>query len=372
MKKIIAILLTLITCFSLFAEYSFFNDDLTFTIAPISPLYKENPAQSFANNIRFAMNISPKDEKYAVNSVLVTTNDSEGYVELPFKDASSHNTKFWYMKSAADIALLRFEYKDAIKLEGYIHGGINTLFGAYGGVDALGFDGQYGGGINLSIFDTAILRLGIHHFSGHWGDEILNDFRERYSSPLDYTGLTEYTRNNSYYMGVNLNVLPFLTIGAEAELPERKAWIRPASHVPAFTSKPSSEESPEKGNTSGHIWKQEGKDGRNNHDYPDSYKAWRLGLNLLLSYPINDEIRIYGAYDVRFHQDGMIDITTAKYNENGKWDIEHNLALGIGFLESEGRPEFVIEVSYHNGRVPLLNYWFKHTEYLSIGVGLNF
>ena len=44
----------------------------------------------------------------------------------------------------------------------------------------------------------------------------------------------------------------------------------------------------------------------------------------------------------------------------------------MGLKESRNLPEFVFEVSLHSGRVPLLNYWFKKTKYISLGVGLSF
>ena len=354
---------------------TFAGDAFSFTLAPIHPIYQESKACTFSNNVRFQYLKSPEDVEYVVNSILVTKENEEGkveYVPIPFKDANAHNTSFWYMKSAIDIALLRFEWKNYVTLEGYTQGGINTLFGAYGGVDALGFDGQYGGGLDLGLFDTVFFRFGIHHFSGHWGDEVLSDFNERYEKGTDYLALTEYTRNNSWYMGVRIEPVSFLSIGFEAELPQKKAWIRPAAHVPGYTEKPSSEESPEKANTSTHIWKQEGESGRNNRTYPSSYKAWRIGVDIEGEYQISKDVRIYSAFDVQFHQDGKINPVSAIYEENRPWEKEYTLAFGVGMRETESMPEFVIEVTLHSGRVPLLNYWYKKTKYLAVSVGLNF
>ena len=371
MKKLSFVLIFLLIVTSL----TFAGDVFSFTLAPIHPIYQESKAYTFSNNVRFSYLKSPSESQWAINSLLVTKENEEGeveYVSLPFKDANSHNTAFWYMKSASDIALLRFEWKNYVTLEGYIHGGINTLFGAYGGVDTLGFDGQYGGGLDLGLFDKVFLRFGIHHFSGHWGDEVLYDFYERYEKDVDYLSLTEYTRNNSWYMGVRVEPVSFVSIGVEAELPQNKAWIRPAAHVPGYTEKPSSEESPEKANTSAHIWNQEGAGGRNNTSYPSTYKAWRIGVDIEGQVRISDTLRIYSAFDVQFHQDGKINPVSALYEENRAWDKEYTLILGLGMRETDKMPEFVVEVSLHSGRVPLLNYWFKKTKYLSVGVGLNF
>ena len=371
MKKLSSFFILLLVVVSI----AFAGDVFSFSVAPITPIYKESVAHTFSNNVRFSYLKTPKDAEYAVNALLATKKNEEvnvEYVSLPFRDADGHNTSFWYMKSASDIALLRFSWKNYVVLEGYIHGGINTLFGAYGGVDTLGFDGQYGGGLDLGLFDKVFLRFGVHHFSGHWGDEVLYDFYERYEKGVDYLSLTEYTRNNSWYMGVRIQPVSFVSLGVEAELPQNKAWIRPASHVPGFTEKPSSEESPEKANTSAHIWNQEGASGRDNRSYPDSYKAWRIGVDIEGVWQISDQMKLYSAFDVQFHQDGKINPVSALYEENREWEKEYTLALGMGLKESKNLPEFVFEVSLHSGRVPLLNYWFKKTKYVSLGVGLSF
>ena len=60
------------------------------------------------------------------------------------------------------------------------------------------------------------------------------------------------------------------------------------------------------------------------------------------------------------------------YEEDRAWEKEYTLVFGIGLKESSNLPEFVFEVSLHSGRVPLLNYWFKKTKYVSLGVGLSF
>src|SRR5574344_834435 len=371
MKKILVCSFLFLAVVSL----TFSQDVFTFTLAPIHPVYQESKAYTFSNNVRFSYLKSPGEEEYAVNALLATKKNQEGEVEyasLPFKAADPHNTSFWYMKSASDIALLRLEWKDYVTVEGYIHGGINTLFGAYGGVDTLGFDGQYGGGLDLGLFDTVFLRFGVHHFSGHWGDEVLYDFYETYKKGEDYLSLTEYTRNNSWYMGMRIQPFSFISVGLEAELPQNKAWIRPAAHVQGNTEKPSSEESPEKANTSSHIWNQEGAEGRNNLSYPSSYKAWRIGLDIEGQYAINEKTRLYSILDIQFHQDGKINPLSALYEEDRPWETEYTLAFGLGMREKEELPEFVIEVSLHSGRVPLLNYWFKKTKYVAVGVGLNY
>lgn len=373
MKRTIPIFLLLIAlCAPVFASYSFLDGRLVFDFAPISPLFEESIAYPFSNNLRFSYIMAPKSLDNVVNTILVSADDGEGnavYKELEFKTAEAKNTKFWQLKGAVDIGLLRLSYKDIAQVEGYIHGGINTIFGAYGGVDCLGFDGQYGGGIAARFFDSLSMRFGIHHFSGHWGDEILADFYASYSSS-EYRAITEYTRNNSWYMGLSYDLFGILKLGLEAELPQNKAWIRPAAHVPAETVKPSSEESPEAANTSAHIWSQEGFPGKDNSSYPSSYKAWRIGLSIEAQYRLENIGRVYGGVDFQFHQDGKIDPQTATYDPSRPWAFETSAVIGFALNDDPRLPEFNIELGYHKGRFPLLNYWFRNTEYFSFGVGL--
>ena len=113
MKKLALIVILLIAITSL----TFAGDVFSFSIAPITPIYKESVAYTFSNSVRFSYLKTPSDAEYAINALLVSKENEEGNVEyasLPFKDADAHNTSFWYMKSASDIALLRFSWKNYI------------------------------------------------------------------------------------------------------------------------------------------------------------------------------------------------------------------------------------------------------------------
>ena len=374
-KKIIfiAIAMLIITA-SVFATLEFGSGNISLDFAPIKPLYMESIAYPFSNNVRFSYLIAPGKPENVTNTILVSADDGTGnptYKELEFKELNTHNTKYWALKSCTDIGLFRLTWKDKAAVEIYIHGGINSVFGAYGGVDCLGFDGQYGAGISALLFDSIAMRVGFHHYSGHWGDEILGDFFARgYTEGTDYKAITEYTRNNSWYFGAGYSLFDTFRVGIDVELPESKAWIRPAAHVPGYTTKPSSEESPEAANTSDHIWTQEGFEDRDNRFYPNSYKAWRIGLSLEAQYRIENIGRVYGGIDIQFHQDGKIDPVSATYSEDRAWKKEFSAVLGFAFQDKDILPEFNIEFTYHNGRFPLLNYWFNDIEYYSVGIGL--
>ena len=113
--------------------------------APVKPLYKESLAYPFSNDIRFSYLIAPEKPENVTNTILVSADDGTGhptYKELEFREFSTHNTKYWALKSCTNIGLLRLTWKETAAVELYVHGGINSVFGAYGGVDCLGFDGH--------------------------------------------------------------------------------------------------------------------------------------------------------------------------------------------------------------------------------------
>lgn len=367
-----------------FGAYTFGGDDFSLTLAPMDPLFKESRAYPFSNNIAFRYLFSPADTDFLPTDILATdagANGGEGgYIELPFKDSNVKNNKYWNLKSAINIGFLRFQFRDIVALEAYIHGGLNTVFGAYGGVDVIGFDGQYGAGFSLQLFEQLTFRFGFHHFSGHWGDEILKDFLERHESigqdengnPIivrNYDGITEYTRNNSYLFDLSYQPVRYIKFLVEAELPVHVGWVRPAAHVPADTIKNTSEESPDHGKPlSEHIYNQEGLPGHNNNAYPSSYKAWRIGLGIEAEVPIPTVGCAYLAADMQLHQDGKINLRTLKYEQDRPWDMEFTVALGLSLQELPNLPDFTIELAYHDGRFPLLNFFFQRSRYFSAGL----
>ncbi|MBQ2258635.1 MAG: hypothetical protein II339_00055 [Spirochaetales bacterium] len=264
---------------------------------------------------------------------------------------------------------MRISYRDIVRAEGYIHGGLNTVFGAYGGVDVLGFDGQYGAGVSASVYDKLFLRFGFHHFSGHWGDETIGDFFKENTEY--YSGITEYTRNNSWLMNVSYQVSRNFRILAEFDLPMHTGWVRPAAHVPKDTIKDTSEESPDYGKPlSDYIYSQEGLDGRNNDSYPSEYRGWRIGLGAEAAVDIAKVGYAYISLDVELHQDGKIDLDTLTYDPDRPWDSEYTIALGLSLEELTALPDLTIELGYHSGRFPLLNYFFQESRYFSAGLAV--
>lgn len=368
MKKRILLLLLLLLAFCLSSVYSgwSFGNGFSFEIAPMDPLFQENRAYPFSNTTSFSMLFSPEDSEYLPTDFLVSKGDGGSYALLPFDDVDTSHNSYWNLKAATNLGLLRFSYRNYISVEMYIHGGLNSVFANYGGTNVLGFDGMYGLGATAQIMGQLTIRFGFHHFSGHWGDEMLAKFNER-NDRSSYHTLTEYTRNNSLLLDIAYQPVKYFRVMAEFELPQQTSWIRPYAHIPDGVNTPSYNHP-----LVGHIGEQEGFYAPR-ADYPDFYKAWRIGLGAELMYPVEGVGEAYLSYDVQFHQDGKIDyIGKIAYNPDKPWDIEHTVALGFQFEETPDSPSFAIQLTYHDGRFPLLNFFYQKSRYFGVGLVASF
>ena len=73
MKKLTLIVILLIAITSL----TFAGDVFSFSIAPITPIYKESVAYTFSNSVRFSYLKTPSDAEYAINALLVSKENEE-------------------------------------------------------------------------------------------------------------------------------------------------------------------------------------------------------------------------------------------------------------------------------------------------------
>ncbi|MGH0052874.1 MAG: hypothetical protein ACQ5SW_05755 [Sphaerochaetaceae bacterium] len=360
--RCVVVFLFLTGClFSLDAANENSREWFQFEMAPIDPLFREPLADPFSHGTSFRY-VSVSDPDSVPHSVLVCEDGQ--YKEIAFEDddfQEAHN--FWHMKSAANIGLLRFTF-GPIQMEGYLQGGINTVFQAFGSQDALGFDGMYGAGVTVRLFDIVAIQGGFHHFSGHWGDEILSNLVER-GYDLSSFHLEEYTRGNSWMAGLSLEPTHHLRAYCFAELPMKSAWIRPGVHVPSFVIKPNSTDQSQ----FEYITGQEGLSGL--QPYDDSYKAWRFQYGLEYRIPVSSFGSLFFAGDMQLHQDGQTLHQVNGYSADNPWETEYTVGGGFEFNQSLLGRKFRLEVYYHEGRFPLLNYFFQRSKYLVMGLAIN-
>ncbi len=353
---IILIVIFLLICSS--PAYSAF----TFTLAPIDPLFREFMADPYSNSTSFRP-FSVKNEGGVPRGILAVDGNNE-YVEIPFEEEEYEgHHDFYQLKSAANIGLARLEL-GFFQIEGYINGGINTVFQNYGATDSLGFDGFYGAGASIRLYNKVALQGGFHHFSGHWGDETLKDMIEVSEKDLNDLHLIEYTRGNSWLGSISIEPSENIRFYGSVELPQSSAWIRPGIHVPMHTIKPGSVDQSQHD----YITGQEGVS--SSFVYPSSYKAWRIQTGSEIRFPIFSLGSLFLATDWQFHQDGKTLHQVDGYSDSNPWEMEFTIGGGVEFNTGLLNRKFRLEIYYHDGRFPLLNYFYKRSQYVIFGLAI--
>lgn len=337
-----------------------------FEWSPVDPLFREPLADSFACSTSFRL-LGVLDRTSVPDTVLVVNSDTKKYEQFAYDDKSLR--MYWQMKSAVNFGVLRFS-SGPVQAEGYIQGGLNTVFQKEGSIECLGFDGLYGAGATVKLFDTLVVQAGFHHFSGHWGDEILEKLLQRHPSvdiynPTTKYHLAEYTRGNSWLAGVSLEPVTWGRMYFFAELPMKRAWIRPGIHVPSTTLKPGSEDK----NQFEHITGQEGLE--NLTPPGSSYKAWRLQGGMEVRYPVLDVGSLFFVGEVQAHQDGQTLHQVGGYSPDNPWEFEITVGGGFEFNQTALGRKMRLECYYHDGRFPLLNYFFQRSKYVVLGIAIS-
>ena len=351
---------------SVFGQFKFFGSSLSINLIDSDTLYPEYLADpySLSSGLKYL-----KVTDFSGIPQTVLASDGTQYVQIPFahyaaSEYESHSS-FWQIKGFVNLTFMRIEYKDIIAAEVTTNGGLNSVFQAFGGTDTLGFDGIWRLAGTVRLFNVVSLRYGLHHFSGHWGDEIVEDLPEPGDADyISYLRLEEYVRASSQVFGVSVNPLPWARFYFEAELPKRESWIRPGVHVPAGYIAPTGDD------LAYHILNQEGLL-EEVSGYDASYKAWRLQSGLELKMPLRDWGSLFVAGDMQFHQDGQTKHQVGQYDPSNPWEFEYTVGGGFEYAKGFIGRKVRLELYYHEGRFPLTNFFFLRSNYSSLGLAIN-
>ncbi|MDD3461752.1 MAG: hypothetical protein PHW28_10690, partial [Mesotoga sp.] len=248
-------------------------------------------------------------------------------------------------------------FKENFELEFGLSAAINSIFQGFGGADNLGFDGVYFLGPQLRLFNKISFKFGLQHYSGHYGDETLEN---SYATNGVLRNALEYTRDNNLFFGVNIDILKNLSLSVEATLPREKTWMGPAVHIPSWVLKPSNGES---------YYKIAANDEKVAAvEYPDFYKAWIVQGGILYDHYLTKQLALSLAGFVKLHQDGMTEHTIGAFQEDNPWEAEYTLALGVVLKDPNADFTTRVNLTYHNGRTPLLNFFYQRTSYVSLSI----
>ncbi len=311
---------------SLFADLSLFGGIIHFTPVAGDSLFKEFKADPYSLSSGLKL-LWAQDPESVPSTILAS--DGTKYVKIPFAhypaDEFKNRRSFWQIKGFVNLHVARVRLLDIVAAEADLSGGINSVFQAFGGTDTLGFDGIWRLAGTLRFFDTVAIRLGSHHFSGHWGDEIVADLPKPGDPEyVPYRNLEEYVRASSTVLGLSIEPTRFVRLYCEAELPEKMTWLRPGVHVPAGLLTPGGAD------LLTHILGQEGlleEVGA----YDSSYKAWRLQTGAEVTIPLGKWGSLFAAGDFQLHQDGQTLHTVGLYNKDNPWEQEYTVGGGFEY-----------------------------------------
>jgi len=361
----------MLTPLQVHAQLSLFRGGLRFNVVDSDALYREYAADPFSISSGLKHFQVTKFEH--VPTTVRATNGTE-YIEIPFVEYNpaefENKSSFWQIKGSINLSLARLEITDLFAAEIAIAGGLNSVFQAYGGTDTLGFDGIWRLAGTVRLFDAIAIRYGNHHFSGHWGDEPLSDLPHPGDDDyVYYEHLSEYVRNNSYVLGVDISPEPWFRLYFEAEVPIGNSFVRPGVHVPTGFFTPGGDD------LFLHIMRQEGfLDDEGNPIYivkDLSYKAYRFQTGAEIRLPLGDWGSLFLAGDYQMHQDGQTLHQIGGYSPDNPWETEYTIGGGLEYEKGFIGRKIRLEYYYHSGRFPLLNYFYQRADYFSFGLAIN-
>ncbi len=409
MKKIFLLFVLVAFAFApLFAESLF-----SFSVLADTPLYKESSADPYAFNSHLSVirALDENNKPRTIKGVVVehgSSSDRAFYADMYFMDEAlkDKNNMYLHMKGGTSVGLLRtsfkgYEWVPEIDFEVNLAGYINTVFNLFSKNEALAFDGSYFLGGSLRFGNMITLRGGVHHFSGHYGDEVINkyyaynavdhgttygggslikNYQDLYGGEADKEYYliepVEYVRDNSWLLAIQADVIDGLRVYAETEIPMNPSWLRPVVHCPADYRNMVKEE----GRPT--LISRIGGDASDGEHVPSdqleaqeelmrtangAYKALRIHFGAEYRYSFGFGTA-FAAFDLQLHQDGQTLHQLGTYSKSNPWETELTIGGGVEFPAFSSESHVIrVEAYYHNGRVPSVQWFYQRMNYVSVG-----
>ncbi len=386
------------------------EDLFSFEFVADRPLFKESISDPYAFTASIHVMGVPKaeDNDFRVNCLVKDTGTGKlMYDNLVFRGQRKADDNLYInMKLPVSSSLFRTRFHGtgrlpSIDLDLNLLGYLNTVFCLYGANDTLGFDGSFQVSSTLRIADSFSLRFGIHHFSGHYGDEILQDLYSYNKVDFNDNGMignytgdkgesghqyrllsqTEYVRDNSWIIGAQAELPWGVRVYGQCEIPQKDAWIRPFIHVPAdyinpATGDPNDESSIHRSGRSEGATEEVGLIDRVEAQKRDTgYMALRVHGGIEYTFDLPFATLILSA-DVQAHQDGQNRNSAGlheieAYKSTNPWEFEYTIGGAFALKHKDGSRNVRIEAFYHEGRTPSTQWFYKTGSFISVGLGLN-
>ncbi|MDC7246570.1 MAG: hypothetical protein PQJ47_11775 [Sphaerochaetaceae bacterium] len=357
MKKLLVTICIILCCLPLLSA----SDDafLSFQMFNSKSLYYQSPSDLF--NAASTLEIMMIQEGQP-RTVRAYPEDSSGqYEDLPiFTDGKYEDENLYArLKTGVDVSVFRLGlFREKAQMELAFSGSLNSIFQGFGGADNLGFDGIFFFGPQLQLFDLFTVKFGLQHYSGHYGDETIDNYVSVNGG--EKRELLSYTRDNNLFLGVSVEPVKNLHVKFEATRPRLNTWMGPSVHIPSWVLKPSN----------GQPLNPIAADNENvpASVYPDSYKAWTLQSGISYEIALTRQIGLVLSGDLKLHQDGQTMHQIGMYDEDNPWEREYTFTAGLDLFDIDSLHRALILVTYHDGRLPLLNYFYQRTKYVSVSV----
>ena len=346
MKRTLIFLLAIAFCASLYA--------FSFSFAPVSSFYEDLNSSLFNPGtylkISYNLKTDPQDQFIRADK----HNEVPGEYYIDFKQYRPKDDFLLLLQGGGGISGFNFAWDGWFEIQGRFEAYIKTVLYFLNGNDCIGFDGSYFGGFEMKILDSIIIRGGARHFSGHVGDEVILDMLKRHPE-YSYIELSQYVRDNyELSLGYSSDAFPYVKGAVAFIMPQKKSYMDPFVHRPddiVSGTKNNAQKEPEAYAIRG--------------DYGKDYQAITLAGELTFSFPFGKN-SAYLSLEGRLHQDGWTNHTLDPSDDTRKWETEYDATLGFERHNDNNR-SFTFEVTWHSGRFPLLNFYWKRVDSLTVG-----
>lgn len=412
MKKFLALLVVICICFTVSASkiydkaldiYSsvkdFVTEEIDFKLFDNKPLYESYKADLWSFDVQAQVLSAFSDGLDAVlaqskyeksmedcyyNFDKVKGQFLEDYAFELAKFTKDPYKNFMRFKPGFTLGILNTKYKD-FEVEGYFQIALNTLIVIGYGTDLVGYDGMYGYGLSASYKEKLDVKAGFHHFSGHYSDEVMDSLLTKkdkldrtYGQRMGYDKddikagdifkLAEYVRQDSLIVGVSYRPNEHIRVYGEADLlVEKMDTLRPWILIPNFVDCSWSDD-----DMLGRIGESEGifDNGleRRIYEYSDDYKGSIYNCGIEYYYNLKKYGNLSVALNLRFNQEGQTMYQFDAYDPSNSWNIDKTIMATLQIKDSP----FALQLMYHDGMIPQLNYFHYRDKFLAAGFTVSF
>ena len=356
MKKKLALLsICFIFVLSVFAE-----GDFSFTFMPKNTLYPNYYADQYSTDttlgIIIMQDVHVNTDRVKVNSVKASDGRYENvFLNTLMEEKWGEDNIFFQGRLGFNSSIMRFSYKDIIATEFQAKAAFNTVFDAFGGTDLETFDGIVNFAVNVQLYDSIVLHAGLFHYSGHTGDETLENLTSYLSNIAEFdddyvvTNQLDYCNDNLRTVG--LSVTPFNGLRLFSEL----QWLPKECAVgPKYICRNNQL------SKSGHPQTQTA-------DYPDYYKGYISISGIDYELKLSNDFALYVGTILKLHQNGQVN-TDYTYSPERSWEMEKGATIGLKGIQSGGGASTNLYISYYDGRFPGTVYFNLRVKYVQVGV----